>query len=62
MKTTEWKDGQIPVGEGLGMLNLIKNISKNTKCLQTGGIVIYNDNKKLIKEIGKKVLKESDCT
>ena len=62
MKTTEWNNGQIPAGEGLGMLDLIKNISKNTKYLQTGGIVIYNDNKKLIKEIEKKVSKESDCT
>ena len=44
------------------MLDLIKNISKNTKCLQTGGIVIYNNNKKLIREIEKEVSKESDCT
>ena len=40
VQTTEWNNGQIPAGEGLGMLDLIKNISKNTTCLQTGGIVI----------------------
>ena len=26
VQTTEWNDGQIPAGEGLGMLKLIKNI------------------------------------
>ena len=62
VQTTEQNDGQIPAGEGLGMLDLIKNISKNTKYLQTGGIVIYNDNKKLIREIEKEVSKESDYT
>ena len=52
----------IAAGEGIGLLELITKIVKNTKELESGGITIYNDNKRLIKEIKKEIAKESDCT
>ena len=48
IQNTQWSDGLIPAGEGLGLLDLIKNINNNVKHLTEGEITIYNDNKKLI--------------
>ena len=62
VETTKWGNGMIAAGEGIGLLDLIKNIVTNTKDLDSGEITIYNDNKKLIREIDKIVKKESDCT
>ena len=60
--TNKWGTGMIATGEGIRLLDLIKNIVKNTKELDSGEVVIYNDNKKLIREINKEVEKESDYT
>lgn len=62
VRSTEWNVGLIPAGEGIGLLELVKNVNKNTKHLNDGEITIYNDNKKLINEIHKEVMKESECT
>ena len=48
IKSTKWNTGLIPAGKGLGLLALIKHIINNTRQLEQGKIVIYNDNKKLI--------------
>ena len=60
--SAKWSDGQIPAGEGLGLLALIKFVTNNTKNEDSGEICIYNDNKKLIREIGKEIEKGSQCT
>ena len=60
--TNKWRNSIIAAGEGIGLLDLITNIVKNTKELDSGEVVIYNDNKKLIREINKEVKKESDYT
>ena len=48
VETTKWGNGMIAAGEGIGLLDLIKNIVTNTKDLDSGEITIYNNNKKLI--------------
>ena len=52
----------IAAAEGIGLLDLITNIVKNTKELNSKEVMIYNDNKKLIRDIKKVVEKESDYT
>ena len=52
----------ISVGKGFGLLDLVASIVKNIRNIESGEIVIYNDNKKLIREIHKEVMKESECT
>ena len=54
IESTEWNEGIIPAGEGIGLLELIKIIVKNTAQLIDGKITIYNDNKKLLREIEKR--------
>jgi len=60
--TDAWGDGMIPAGEGVGLLDLVMKIVKATKLLSSGGIVIYNDNKKLIRHINRDQTKASECT
>ena len=60
--SSRWREGLIPSGEGIGLLDLIKHVVKATKDVPQGEICIYNDNKKLLKEIQKEVHKERDCT
>ena len=62
VKSTKWRSGMIAAGEGIGLLELITKIVKNTRELESGGIIIYNDNKRLINEINREIAKESDCT
>ena len=62
IKLTKWNTGLILAGEGLGLLALIKHIINNTRQLEQGKIVIYNDNKKLIREIDKVIVKDSEYT
>ena len=38
------------------------NVVKNTAMLTEGEIIIFNNNKILIQEIDKQIMKESDCT
>jgi len=62
IKTNAWQEGLIPAGEGLSLLDLVAIIVKQTKYMQQGEIIVYNDNKKLIREIEKEITKESKCT
>ena len=48
IESIEWNEEMIPVEEGIGLLELIKIIVKNTAQLTDGEITIYNDNKKLL--------------
>ena len=59
--SSRWNKGLIPSGKGVGLLELLKKITKATRGINQGEICIYNDNKKLLKEIDKEVKKESDC-
>ena len=51
----------MPAGEGTGLLELITNVVKNTKYLQSGEIEMCNENKKALREIEKETEKESYC-
>ena len=51
VQSSEWDVGLIPAGEGIRMLDLIRNVNKNTTHLTRGELIIYNDNKKLLNEI-----------
>ena len=62
IKSRDWEDGMIPAGEGLGLLNLVATIAKANQYIMNGEIVVYNDNKKLVRKINAKVKKASECT
>ena len=62
IQSTRWNKGLIPSGEGLGLLDLVKYITAQTKQLEDGEICIYNDNKKLLREIERDIKKGSECT
>jgi len=62
LESSQWNEGIIPAGEGIGLLVLIKKINTAIHNMNQGEICVYNDNKKLLKAINKKVKKESDCT
>ena len=51
--------GQTPIAEGVGVLNLIKDINNKTKHIELGEIVVYIDIKKIVKEVTRKFEKES---
>jgi len=59
--STKWADRSIPAAEGLGLYNLVKVINKKTKNIPQGEIVVYTDNKKIIKGVNTKIQKESQC-
>ena len=61
IESIEQNKGLILISKGVGFLNLIKSITKNTAQLLEGEIMICNDSKKLLRKIEKEVLKESDC-
>ena len=52
----------VPAAEGLGLLNLIKEINQNIKHITEGKIIIHLDNKKIINGILLEEIKESQCT
>ena len=54
--------GQTPVIEGIGILNLIKEIKKKMSHLQCGKIIIYSNMKKIVNESQLEIVKESQCT
>ena len=62
MRLTKWRNGMILAGEGIGLLGLIKYIVNAIKDVEHGEIRIFNDNKKLLKEVEKYIKKESNCT
>ena len=49
----------VPTAEGIGLLNLIKEINNQTKHMIGGKIIIYSDNKKVINGVIAKATKES---
>jgi len=49
----------ISAGEGLGLVNVVEDICRKTKHLLLGEVVVYNDNKLLLKGINNKVRKNS---
>ena len=49
----------IPVREAVGLLDLVAKVVQNTKCLDCREIAAYNDNKRIINEIGMKKRKVS---
>ena len=49
VESIEWKEGLVPAGEGIRLLDLVKNAVKNTAKLVEGEITTHNDNKKLLK-------------
>ena len=56
---SKWTNRLVPAAEGIGLLNLIKEINKQIKHIIDGEITIYFDNKKVIKELMVKETKES---
>ena len=57
VESTKWNEGMIPARESIGLLELIKTIVKNTEHLADGEVTIFNDNKKLLREIEKEMRK-----
>ena len=60
--TNDWEEAMTPTGEAIGILDLIMNVKNNTKHLSQGGVVIFNDNKKIINDINRDKTKESQYT
>ena len=52
----------ILAGEGLGILDLVKDIRKYTAHINRGEATIYVDNKYVLREYNKKSCKESNAT
>jgi len=52
----------VPGGEAIGVLDLIKYIVKRSKNITSGEIIVYMDNKTVIRNINETVNKESDVT
>ena len=51
----------IPVGEGVGMLDLIRHIKKGIKEVESSEIITYSDNKFRIKKYHQEAKKASNC-
>jgi len=62
IESKKWAEGLVPVGEAIGLLDLIKQIVQKTKSIPSGEIVVYSDNKYIIKKINNPAHKESDVT
>ena len=57
-----WGDRMILVGEGVGLLDLIKQVNKRTKDVENGKLITCSDNKHFIKKLHSKARKSSNCT
>ena len=62
VESNTWVDGMIIVGEAIGLLDLIEYITKRSKKIDNGKVVICADNMNIIKEIYKPIMRESDVT
>ena len=62
IKNNMQMSGQTLVAEGIGVLNLIKEINSKTSHLQHNEIVIYSDMRKIVNESQIEITKESQCT
>ena len=58
ISSSKWANRVLPAAEGIGIVNLIKNIAKNTTYLNSGEIIVSADNKKIINGIASKRLRE----
>ena len=58
----QWDDGLMPSGEGVGILELIKQLVKNTASVDSGELIMFADNKYAVKGYYDEKNKESDCT
>jgi hypothetical protein len=61
ISSSKWGEGQTPKAEGIGVLNLIKEIHTKTAHINTESIVVYSDMKTIITEVRKEIVKESQC-
>ena len=52
-------NGVVSAAEGIGLLNLIKEINNQTNHMIGGEIIIYSDNKKVINGMLAEAMKES---
>ena len=61
-QSKRWSEGTTPAGEGIGLLNLMQNIKRKVAGVDQGEMIIYSDNKHVLKEYCKDINKASDCT
>ena len=61
ISSSKWGEGQIPVAERIGVLNLIKEIHTKTAHMNIRSIIVYSDMKTIITEVRKEIVKESQC-
>ena len=59
VSSSNWAAGQTPVAEGIGVLNLIKEIRAKTDHMSSGSIVVYSDMKTIVNEVRKEIVKDS---
>ena len=59
VSSSNWGAGQTPVAEGIGVLNLIKEIRAKTDHMSSGSIVVYSDMKTIVNEVRKEFVKDS---
>ena len=59
--SSQWEIGQIPTAEGLGVCNLIKEINHKCSHISRGNIIIYMDNKKILKGCANDIVKDNQC-
>ena len=60
VESDTWGDGLISAGEAVGTLDLITNIVNKSKNITEGEVVVYSNNKTVVKEINKEINKESN--
>ena len=57
-----WGEGMIPAGKATGLLDLITYITSRCRNIDRGEVVVYADDKTVIREIYKPINKESNAT
>ena len=62
VESKAWGEGLIAIGEATGTLDLIKYIVQRSKNIPSSEVVIYTDNKTVLKEVYRPINKESDVT
>jgi len=62
IESNTWAEGIVPVGEAIGVLDVIKYVVKRTRNITGGELVVYSDNKTIINNINKPAHKESNVT
>ena len=62
VESKNWKDSMIPAGESIGTLDLVWYIIRRCKHIESREVVIYSNNKMNLKNINRKVCRESEVT